>query len=564
MICQNCKINNNRSVIFDNNCQFHRQPLQSVSLNLSKQTKMYKACKKCEEERYNEKFFSFNDIKQKLNTHESLEQLNQIVKISQQILQQAEEEKKKLISLAEEIAETVMNGIYQFFQFQAPNKATGGNEFSAQELFSLLTPSTIKSLEDLKNRQISIQIADDMSSMLLTKVLFMDKVGDFINQYQMNSSTIQKQMKQGVQNLQHTKIQIQKFIKIQPNRQIEQIQSEPQFMQAQQDSQIMQNQQNSQIIQYQQNEQDDIDNESVISKFSGSRKQITYDDADYLQVKAIMNIDNEQLGFARRDCICILDKRNNLKEIQRLNYQSDETITFACQFQDMGKKYIAVGIELEDNSGKIQLLNKKEQKWSVIKEINVQHSIIKIIHPCESYLITISEMKEMQMMNIQKDKQQIDLIQKEQSLIQDIAQINPSTLIYITSKFINSFDFQNRRQLHQIEGKEEHLCLEIISSENFIVGNTEGQVLVCNFQNKIQITKIISPHQQDVKYISKIDQMFFVTSSYDGKHIIVSTSGDKKHIIKDGPKTNFSEPLLWVNELRCLVASSGGQIFKYY
>ncbi|CAK90545.1 unnamed protein product (macronuclear) [Paramecium tetraurelia] len=573
MICQTCKINNNRSVIFDNNCQFHRQPLQSVSLNLSKQTQMYKACKKCEEERKNEKFFSFNEIKQKLNTHESLEQLNQIVKISQKILQQAEEEKNKLISLAEEIAETVMNGIYQFFQFQAPNKAAAGSEFSAQELFSLLTPSTIKSLEDLKNKQISIQIADDMSAMLLTKVLFMERVGEFIKQYETNSSTIQNQMKQGVQNLQKTKTKIQNLIKIQPNLQNEQIQPQLQFMQSQQVSQVISNQQKSQIPKIQQDSQfiyqqgilsDIIDNESTIEKFRGNRKQITYDDGDPLQVKAIMNINNEELGFARRDCICILDKRNNLKVIQRLGYVSEEIITFACQFQDMGKQYIAVGIELQDDSGKIQLLSKNEQKWSQIKVVKVQHSIIKIIHPCESYLITISESKEMEMINIQQDNQQIDLIIKEESNIKDIAQINPSTLIYITSNQIHSFNFQNKRKLHQIDGNEEHQCLEIMNSENFIVGNSEGKVLICTFQNKIQIINQISIHQKDIRYISKIDQMHFVTSSYDGKHIIASKNGKQKNIIKDGPKINFSEPLLWVNELRCLIASSGGQIFTYY
>lgn len=52
------------------------------------------------------------------------------------------------------------------------------------------------------------------------------------------------------------------------------------------------------------------------------------------------------MAYAKRECICIIDKKNGVKEIQRLICDSEDIIEFACSFSDMGEKYIAAGYKL--------------------------------------------------------------------------------------------------------------------------------------------------------------------------------------------------------------------------
>ncbi|CAD8148379.1 unnamed protein product [Paramecium pentaurelia] len=530
MICQICQNNRTTSIIFSNNCEIHRQQFQSVALSLSNKTKTFKACKKCEEERVQDKFFNFNDIKQKLNQSEYAERINEIVQLSKKIIQQTKEGKDKLIRLTEEIVDTVMNGIYQMFQLQSPNQAGQGITFSAQEIFNLLTPSTIKTLEDLKNRQISIHNAEDISSMLITKILYMDQFRDFLYQIEKNSEGITIQMKQRIENLEQTKDKIkQQFMQIQPYV------------------------------------KENFDNESIIKQIKGEKQQqLSFEQSDIHMVKAIMNIDSDQLVYAKRDCISILDKKNNFIEKQKILFENQDIISYACSFQDMEEKYIAAGIEQQDDKCKIKIWNFKDKKWNDFKEIETEQPILKIINPFENHIITCSENKKIEIINFRKNEQlNNNYYQEQQESINDIALINPSTLIFITNSDIKALNLKNKKILDQIKGNENHLCIEMMNSQLFVVGNSIGQVLICTFKDKILINQDVQLHEKDIRYICKIDQMHFITSSYDGKHTFAKINGNILKTIEEGPKANFPDPLLWDRDLNCLIASSGGQVYYY-
>ncbi|CAD8049034.1 unnamed protein product [Paramecium sonneborni] len=120
----------------------YHQQYQSLGIQQSQETKAYKACKVCEQDRPYEKFSQFKEIKDRLSSQASIDLITYFNKISQTIIKQTQEQKQKLFELAEQIQETVLNGIFSIFQLQGTEILQNANQFSAQELFYLMIPQT--------------------------------------------------------------------------------------------------------------------------------------------------------------------------------------------------------------------------------------------------------------------------------------------------------------------------------------------------------------------------------------------------------------------------------------
>ncbi|CAD8049032.1 unnamed protein product [Paramecium sonneborni] len=256
----------------------------------------------------------------------------------------------------------------------------------------------------------------------------------------------------------------------------------------------------------------DEENESKIKKviliqiifiqIKGKKLQIAQQNGINPQIKAIMNLDQNNLAYASRDSIYILDKKNKFQEIQKFNFEDNSIITYACSFYDSEKNYIMAGVE--DQNYIIQIWQKQEKdQWIYNKKLEPEHrgTILKL-----SIIQKVQQQHTIMKINFQDKKFDVLLDDKP---INDMILID-SQIIFITEDRMKAFDSNNKQITNDIQGCEQQIYIKAITKQIFVIGNQKGSVLICNFDEKkssLIIQKQISIHLKEIKYIERIDSM---------------------------------------------------------
>ncbi|CAD8050171.1 unnamed protein product [Paramecium sonneborni] len=531
-------------------CKIHNNAFDCVSQNYTDRNQTFKACPLCRKDRITEQFITFKEIQSKLQSQKSCDLIIEYKNTMLPLLNETEQLRVKLVQQADEIYEILLNGIYELFVNclfkKLPNKL-----FTNEDIFDLVTEKTIEDFNKIVSSQMLFQNSDDLSAILLTKVLYNEQEGKQFIDALKEVQGVKKKLERVNNDLEIQKKDIQKKIQQMCKQSAVEMPKidlkEPslQFL-------IEKNKEDQEYliesIKAMQGVQDIIIEPNQVERQENP------------QVKSIISIDQRLIAYSSGTRIFIFDKTKNFQFILQLDCENDISSLCSVTLEDK-KTYIIACVEENEQSFQLQLWDWENfDKWKVI---NAHEKYIWQIISLPKYLIaTCSEDGTTKIFNAQT-QQQVQKIAVHQASVNDIALINPNIIVTVSDDgTIVASNFLSGDFVGIVSQECEIKTVIALDGIRFVTGNNSGEIRIYTFIQSIEMQQVIKAHSSVIRFIRRIDQKLFVTSSWDGTHKFYSILDGEIKVI-NGPKKNFPEPLLWIEEIGCLIASAGGILQKY-
>ncbi|CAD8134545.1 unnamed protein product [Paramecium octaurelia] len=537
-------------ILNEDQCKIHNNAFDCVSLNNTDRRQTFKACALCKQQRTKEQFVTYKEIQNKLQTQISNDLVGEFKLKMTPLFNETEELRTKLLQLADDIHEILLKSIHSLF-VNCLFKQLPNNLFTTDDIFELVNPKTIDDFTSIIDQQISFQRGDELSAGLLAKVLFNDQESmQFLDALTETSGVKQKLEKVHSDFVQH---------KNEISKRIEQMSKQSVVEKPKVDL-------NEPVLQFliEKNKQEQDNSVETIKGLQGEKDFLIEpnqeEKQEHPQVKSIISINQQLLAYSSETRILIFDKTKNFSFVQQLDCESDISALRSVTLED-NKTYIIASVEENEESFQLQFWDWENfEKWKVINAHNKY--IWQIINLPKNLIASCSEDATIKIFDAQ-NQEQLQQIDVHQASVNDIALITPDIIVSVSDDCtLVASNYLNGDLVGIVAQDSEIKSVIALDGVRFVTGNSSGEVIVYTFIQSIEIQQIIKVHDSVVRFLSRIDQKLFVTSSWDGTHKFISlTDGEIKAI--NGPKKNFSEPLLWIQDIGCLVASAGGILQKY-
>ncbi|CAD8159262.1 unnamed protein product [Paramecium octaurelia] len=543
------KANQQGAISLEDKCKIHNNNYDCVSLNYTDRSQTFKACALCKQSRTKEQFITFKEMQNKLQTQTSNDLVGEYKLKMTPLFNETEQLRIKLIQTADSIHEILLNGIHQLF-VNCIFKKLPNNLFTVEDIFDLVTPNTINQFSSIIDQQIPFQKGDDLTASLLTKVLFHDQEAkQFIDAIK-DAQGVKKKLEKILNEFTQYKNEISKKIEQMSKQSVAEAPKvdlqEPTFQFL-----IEKNKQEQEYLVEQ------------IKSIYGVKDLVIepnqMERQENPQVKSIVSIDQKLLAYSSGTRIFIFDKTKNFSFISQVDCEND--ISALCSVTLDKKTYIIASVEENEESFQLQFWDWETfDKWKVI---NAHDKYIwQIINLPKNLIASCSEDGTIKIFNTQT-QQQLQKIAVHQASVNDIALITPEIIASVSDDgTLVASKFLTGDLVGIVPQDSEIKSVIALDGVRFVTGNSAGEVRIYTFVQSIEIQQVIKAHDSIVRFLSRIDQKLFVTSSWDGTHKFISVVDGEIKVI-NGPKKNFPEPLLWIQEAGCLVASSGGILQKY-
>ncbi|CAD8054146.1 unnamed protein product [Paramecium primaurelia] len=536
--------------ISEDKCKIHNNAYDCVSLNYTDRSQTFKACSQCKQQRTKEQFISFKDIQNKLQTQISNDLVGEFKLKLTPLFDETEQLRTKLLQLADDIYKILLNSIHNLF-VNCLFKQLPNNLFTTQDIFDLMTPKTIDDFTSIIDQQISFQKGEDSSASLLTKVLFNDQEA---RQF-LDALTDTQGVKQKLEKVHNEFVQHKNDI----SKKIDQISKQSVVEVPKVDL-------NEPVLQFliEKNKQEEEYLVEAIKEIQGVTDFLIEPNQEEKQenpqVKSIISINQQLLAYSSQTRIFIFDKTKNFQFIQQLDCENDISALRSVTLED-NKTYIIASVEENEESFQLQFWDWETfDKWKVINAHNKY--IWQIINLPKNLIASCSEDETIKIFDAQT-QQQVQTIAVHQASVNDIALINPNIIVSVSDDgTLVASNYLNGDLVGIVPQDSEIKSVIALDGIRFVTGNSSGEIIIYSFVQSIEIQQVIKAHESVVRFLSRIDQKLFVSSSWDGTHKFISIIDGEIKVI-NGPKKNFSEPLLWIQDIGCLVASGGGILQKY-
>ncbi|CAD8045880.1 unnamed protein product [Paramecium primaurelia] len=543
------KANQQNTILLEDKCKIHNNAFDCVSLNYTDKSQTFKACPLCKQQRTKEQFVTFKEIQNKLQTQISNDLVGEFKLKMTQLFNETEQFRTKLIQTADSIHEILVNGIHELF-VNSLFKKLPNNLFTIEDIFDLVTTKTIEAFSSIMDQQIQFQKGDDTSTSLLTKILFHEQESrQFIDALK-DAQGVKKKLEKINNDFTELKNEISKKIQQISKKSVIDAPKvdlqEPtlQFL-------IEKNKQEQDVIVEQIKTIQGV--KDIIIEPSQIERQ------ENPQVKSIISIDQKLLAYSSGTRIFIFDKTKNFSFIQQVDCEND--ISALCSVTLDKKTYIIASVEENEESFQLQFWDWENfDKWKVI---NAHDKYIwQIINLPKNLIASCSEDGTIKIFNA-LTQQQVQKIAVHQASVNDIALITPEIIASVSDDgTLVASNFLNGDLVGIVPQDNEIKSVIALDGIRFVTGNSSGEIRIYTFVQSIETQQVIKAHDSVVRFLSRIDQKLFVTSSWDGTHKFISVVDGEIKVI-NGPKKNFPEPLLWIQDIGCLVASAGGILQKY-
>ncbi|CAD8051360.1 unnamed protein product [Paramecium sonneborni] len=544
------KANQQGPISLEDKCKSHNNAFDCVSLNYTDRNQTFKACPQCKQQRTKEQFITFKDIQCKLQTQNACDLVGEYKIKMTPLFNETEQLRTKLIQQADEIYEILLKGIHELF-VNCLFKKLPNNLFTIEDIFDLVNPKTIDDFGSIIDQNIPFQKSNDLSASLLTKVICqVEEARQFIDSFK-EIQGVKKKLEKIYNEFTSYKSEIQKRIQQMSKQSAVEVPKvdlkEPAL----------------QFLVEKNNQEQDYLVESIkaIQGFKDMTIEPNQEERqENPQVKSIITIDQKLIAYSSGTRIFIFDKTKNFQFIQQLDCENDISALCSVKLDDM-KTYIIACVEENEQSFQLQFWDWENfDKWKVI---NAHEKYIwQIINLPKNLIASCSEDGTTKIFNAQT-QQQIQKIAVHQASVNDIALITPDIIASVSDDgTLVASNFLNGDLVGIVPEDSEIKSVIALDGIRFVTGNSSGEVRIYTFVQSIELQQAIKAHDSVVRFLSRIDQKLFVTSSWDGTHKFYSIVDGEIKVI-NGPKKNFPEPLLWIQENNCLVASAGGILQKY-